>query len=513
MKSSETTEPTSETTHPQQKRRKSFIISMMRSLPMLLCSVTLHLFILFLLGLMGGEPEVMTQPEVTHISDFVPVEQVETPPEPIEMPPVVDPIIDPTDIAINPTPMQDTKTETPDVTDPEKELEIADDLPMFDPSEFDLDTNPEPMGLSTLFVPSGPSSGGDMPNGYGKRRGKAKKSAIAQSGGDVKTEEAVDRALQWLSHHQSDDGSWDASRYDGNLNGKDHVAITAAALLPFLGAGHSERVGSYKKTVKAGIDYINAQMRESNTFKIPKFVNNYGSSLALMALSEATLFGSSPSTKKNANRIAEYLVEQYLNKPGQGWHYGSGGDDFSVSGWVALGLKSAKAADLPTMRSKGSKQVFHEYKHWVTHKMCDVETGLSPYREGQAGRPHMMWVGMFQKQFLGYPSKDAFLKKASENTLDYIKKQQWVGSATPGDVYGIYYGTLSSFQQQGSVWSAWNLAMKPTIVGSQLPGDPKHLGGSWDPTKGHTSEKGGRVLTTALMALCLEVYYRYDMMN
>jgi hypothetical protein len=55
--------------------------------------------------------------------------------------------------------------------------------------------------------------------------------------------------------------------------------------------------------------------------------------------------------------------------------------------------------------------------------------------------------------------------------------------------------------------------MKKSLVSTQRQGAPKDMGGSWDPTPGHFGEKGGRIFTTAVLALCLEVYYRYDMMN
>jgi len=51
------------------------------------------------------------------------------------------------------------------------------------------------------------------------------------------------------------------------------------------------------------------------------------------------------------------------------------------------------------------------------------------------------------------------------------------------------------------------------LIKTQRDGPVQQLGGSWDPTKDSTGKYGGRVLTTALAALCLEVYYRYDMMQ
>jgi hypothetical protein len=34
--------------------------------------------------------------------------------------------------------------------------------------------------------------------------------------------------------------------------------------------------------------------------------------------------------------------------------------------------------------------------------------------------------------------------------------------------------------------------------------------GSWDPQKDPWGDNGGRVYSTALLVLCLEVFYRYD---
>ena len=64
----------------------------------------------------------------------------------------------------------------------------------------------------------------------------------------------------------------------------------------------------------------------------------------------------------------------------------------------------------------------------------------------------------------------------------------------------------ATYQLGGREWAVWSRAMEPAIVGSQRrDGDQK---GSWDPV-GPWGHVGGRVYSTALMTLCLEVYYRY----
>ena len=78
------------------------------------------------------------------------------------------------------------------------------------------------------------------------------------------------------------------------------------------------------------------------------------------------------------------------------------------------------------------------------------------------------------------------------------------------DMYYWYYGTLAMFQVGGEPWKKWNAAMKSAVVDSQRSdGDYCGYRGSWDPIDPWGNE-GGRVYATATMAMCLEVYYRYD---
>jgi hypothetical protein len=62
------------------------------------------------------------------------------------------------------------------------------------------------------------------------------------------------------------------------------------------------------------------------------------------------------------------------------------------------------------------------------------------------------------------------------------------------------------FQRQGDDWLRWNQAMQETLLTRQrLDGE---LAGSWD-ADDLWGGYGGRVYSTSLATLSLEVYYRY----
>jgi len=76
------------------------------------------------------------------------------------------------------------------------------------------------------------------------------------------------------------------------------------------------------------------------------------------------------------------------------------------------------------------------------------------------------------------------------------------------DFYYWYYGTLAMYQVGGSHFDKWNEAMKTAIIAHQNTDKTKDEFGSWDPVDPWSTE-GGRVYSTALNCLCMEVYYRY----
>jgi len=111
----------------------------------------------------------------------------------------------------------------------------------------------------------------------------------------------------------------------------------------------------------------------------------------------------------------------------------------------------------------------------------------------------MTAAGMLGRLFMG--TKPDMLRGGGEMLLENLP--DWRRK----DFYYWYYGTLDMFQMGGDYWKAWNPAMRDMLVREQRRGGDDD--GSWDPSDSASSDYKCRVMSTALGALCLEVYYRY----
>ena len=74
------------------------------------------------------------------------------------------------------------------------------------------------------------------------------------------------------------------------------------------------------------------------------------------------------------------------------------------------------------------------------------------------------------------------------------------------DIYFDYYATQIFHHYGGQEWKEWNAAMRDHLVDTQ--GSDGHSRGSWYFPDKH-GEVGGRLYTTAMAVMTLEVYYRF----
>jgi hypothetical protein len=484
--------------------------------PVLMLSLAGHLVLLFFISLIP--PQEPRMEKVIKIETTIEEFKQETPPEKIEKVVINTEKVDVKTDEI-PEKVDDKTVEVDEPVTEEQAVGVNDNDKILSQNVGDSDPTdnmPASIGVGNL---GGDGGGKGFPTGF-NGRDKIGKNKNRNHFKGQETAKPLARALEWLANHQEADGSWDVTKYEGTeatmQNPCPAVApaiTTGIALLAFLGDGHSEISGEYKKNVKAGLKYINKALDDDKARTELYYGNNYGTAIMLMALSEATILGASSKTRENADRLAEWFIRCHKGQKA-GWRYQNAADsDLSVSGWVALALKDAKTAELPSMMTKEAMEALEIYKTWVDKTMTNYEGEAGYTGSFQTHTQTMAYVGMFSKHFLGFGKADGFntnaaLKYGTPQAIDACYKLE-----EPGNVYMIYYGTLSAFQQSGQFWDNWNPIMKRRLIGSQCPGSTKEMGGSWNPTKDHTGQQGGRVFTTAMLALCLEVYYRFGSMS
>lgn len=362
---------------------------------------------------------------------------------------------------------------------------------------------------------------------FGARSGRGKKRAVLKGGGSKETERAVEAALDWLKRHQLEDGSWDSGNTDNVRRMRGGVgSLTGLAILAFLASGHTPKVGRYHETVKAGIDWIISQQRNDGRWG-DSGMQIYDTAICALALSECYGMYADKKIKRAASKAVYYL--QHLKRKYVHYDVTNGGvaKSTSVAGWIVMALKSAKVAGL-----KVHKKSFKAYKKRIDDvterelgersivNYCTLRNDENPVVINRMNYT-MTAVGMLCNLYLGvYRSELSRQAEILMMRLPSWQKHRSIGFKRPGlgslvnfDFYHCYYATLSLFQYGGKSWREWNEKMKEALLPNQNKGGPldgslEDVDGSWDPvTKYGCSE--GRAFTTAMGALCLEVYYRY----
>jgi len=342
-------------------------------------------------------------------------------------------------------------------------------------------------------------------NDFANRSGQSKRIALLQTGGDESTEAAVEAALRFLAADQRPDGSWDpatsgAGRETMTL-GTDRksagrratTGITGLALLSMLGSGNTHQQGPFADNVRRGLTYLilNQHPNGSLAGHAEVYEANYCHGMAALAMCEAAAMTGDASAIASAAAAVRFTTGMQHPTTG-GWRYVAGDPgDLSQLGWQAMVLDAGRAAGVPT-----TDQSFALTGRFVRSVRGGQHGGLAAYRPGDGPSRTMTAEALATRLLLGEQVPEAELREAEE----YLLRQ------TPGvgrdNYYCWYYASIALHQLQDDAWHTWNREMKSHLIARQTSG------GSW-PTDSEWGGYGGRIYTTAMAALCLEVYYRH----
>jgi hypothetical protein len=378
-------------------------------------------------------------------------------------------------------------------------------------------------------------TGANAAGKYGGRFG-GKELALKRGGGTPGTQDSVFAALLWLAHHQNSDGSWSGTKYVSccgkkrpgtcvpNPGSSDFdTGLTGLSLLAFLGAGYTHLSREvyedvcFGDTVKRALQYLMKIQDPSGRIgpdDCPKYMYNH--LIAAFALCEAYGLTDSHLVRDAAQKAVDFTIQ--AQNPGKAWRYSlrCGDNDSSVSGWAVQVLKSAEVAGLnfPKEAYKGAIAWFDE----VTTGSYGW-TGYTDAREGVviipgqterfANHPALSAISVMSRIFINKTKSDPRVRGGADRVM--MDLPEWGKDAAKADFYYWYYASFAMFQfdgPEGSLWRKWNDKIKVAITDSQNKDKKSCKFGSWEPVDRWSCE-GGRIYTTAMGALTMEVYYRY----
>jgi len=352
-------------------------------------------------------------------------------------------------------------------------------------------------------------------------------------GANKAADAAVARALEWLARHQDEDGRWDANGFakhdpvddkcDGPGNETYDVGVGALALLAFLESGYTDRGASsenpYARTVRVGLQFLVAQQDDEGCVGPRSSAHYiYNHAIATAALSEAYGLTRNPRYREPAQKAVAFLLK--ARNPYLAWRYGvRGGDnDTSVSGWCVHALASARRCGVPVDK-KELRDALLGAMAWVD-KMTDAETGRTGYNVagGLPARPEGLQDKFPPTMTEAMTASGVAMRIESGQDVDGepVRKGVALMAARPPDwnpgngsidLYYWFWGTRACLAAGGDAWKAWNGALKKALLVNQHPEGAGARTGSWDPI-GPWGPDGGRVYSTALVALTLRSYYR-----
>lgn len=368
-------------------------------------------------------------------------------------------------------------------------------------------------GKANLLGMQGGMGGILVPGGIGGRSGATRQQLIREGGGNEASEAAVARGLKWISVHQAPDGHWSLDgftqhgrcrcRNEGSTT--NDIAATAFGLLPLLGAGetHKNPKGIYSKNVERGLKYLISKQNQEGTFTGTMSGNSamYAHGLATIALCEAYGLTGDPLLRGPAQRAINYIRSAQAENGG--WRYSPRqAGDTSVVGWQVMALKSGQMGGLEVDDAKNP--TFARTTKFLNMVQTTDGGGYGYERPGDATETRSA-IGLLCRQYLGWGPRNPGIV-AGVNRL----KQKPPGSVK--NVYYYYYATQVMHHVGGPSWESWNPAMRDLMVNTQDTGTtPKaeHERGSWSPVGDAWAREGGRLMSTSLTLLTLEVYYRH----
>jgi hypothetical protein len=394
------------------------------------------------------------------------------------------------------------------------------DVPDLDRNAFDLvgipsleANTPGLAGLEGNAI-SGGGNYGNMMSSFAGRSGATKSQMLREGGGNERSEAAVARGLAWLAKQQRTDGSW---VFDGDHK-EEIVAATGLALAAFLGAGETHKhAKKYRANVERGLQYLmrNCPVSGPNAGKFIGARTMYAQAIGALALCEAYGMTKDPALKPHAQAAINFIIRAQAADGSWGYQAGSPGDT-SIVGWQIQALQAARLSKDIVVDPNCIKKAVE----FLNKVGAGSRKAMYGYRDpgGAAPGTALTAVGLLCRYYVdGWGPDNAAMAEGVQGLLQRNPPQ--FKSKVLGNMYYYYYATQVVHFFEGEAWKTWNEGpkdpqtgkrtggMRDWLINLQVTKDGPNYG-SWDPDNSWMG-RTGRLGTTAMCVMTLEVYYRH----
>jgi hypothetical protein len=241
--------------------------------------------------------------------------------------------------------------------------------------------------------------------------------------------------------------------------------------------------------------------------------------MATLAMVENAILSGSTAARDSAQRGLDFIGK--IQSPQQrAWRYAEKPPDSdpTVTAWMTLALKAGQVGGIRSNDGglRGASEFIRRITDERTFRTGYLKKGDLPFRfEAQAKRfppgesESLTACGMTVRIFTGEEPRGSGLIKGQAN-LCLEKAPEWNPDTGRIDYFYWHFATIGMFQLGGTEWQTWYSKLKEAAAAGQQKGNPNEScqRGSWDPIDPWGTQ-GGRIYSTALMVLSLEVPYLY----
>ncbi|MBA3314583.1 MAG: terpene cyclase/mutase family protein [Planctomycetaceae bacterium] len=309
---------------------------------------------------------------------------------------------------------------------------------------------------------------------------------------DPRVDEAVHRALDYLSRSQTKQGYWVA-------NGDQYrVAMTALAGNAMLAEGSTTTRGRYAENIRAAVDYLISCSQANGLIGFKSdFHYTYGHGFSMLFLSQ--VYGEEEDVERREDlkrvltKAVEFTKDAQTTRGGWGYVSAKDGNDFDEGSTCVTqvqGLRACRNAGIPV-----PKEVVDRAVKYINDCMTP-EGGVQYSIRGGGARPAISGAAiacLFNAGEQGNPMADKL--------LDYCKKNIWPGNQGGSNYLGHWHYTHYYYAQvmyrDEENWPKYFAELSEEILAKQVRGGP--VDGGW--TEGHV----GPVYTTAMNATILQL--------